>query len=140
MQSVGRKSYKLYTLVWVMYDGKYSRRVPGLIVKTCRGNGYLVRFIPMLEDKSIVMRFNSGRGRYKRTYGYYRDVDKSIARSMFGLPGDPYYICKIKNFKSGAAGAIAILILKEKALDKMVFDLTEEEFKEMCEYAMKNGK
>ena len=74
--------------VFVCYDGKWSRRMVGLVHKR-RGFALQVEF-PTYAEKNMVINW------FVRTspnsFGGYVRLHNSLMKKMFGLPGDWYSV------------------------------------------------
>ena len=79
--------------VAVCYDGKYSRRVAGLVVKGRKGHHVLVRF--NLEGETVEAWFRARR-RGKRKYyaGWLRHDDAFMPLLFPQVPGDYFAVYK----------------------------------------------
>lgn len=80
--------------VAVCYDGKYGRRVKGVVIKQHNGHHITVRFEPWAGDddnKPVEVKFRRGHNN-RHWEGYHKEVECSIHRSLCGLPGDYYSI------------------------------------------------
>jgi hypothetical protein len=92
---------KIGQKVAVCYDGKWGRRVEGIVTGT-KQKSIRVRFKDWVDGKEAEawLRKNKRRKKYggAPSYfcGYVRDVDWSLHRNMFGLPGDYYSTAKWK--------------------------------------------
>lgn len=84
--------------VAVCYDGKWGRRVKGEVLATDRGHKILVRFPEYANEDNIiehwfkVRRLHTKYGGRRKNYAGYVNVDKSIMRGLFGMPGDWYCV------------------------------------------------
>ena len=85
-------------IVAVCYDGKWGRRVKGEVIATRKGSRILVRFPEWANEDNIiehwfkVRRLHTKFGGPRKNYGGFVNVDKSIMRGLFGMPGDWYCV------------------------------------------------
>lgn len=84
--------------VAVCYDGKWGRRVKGQVIATRKGSRVLVRFPEYANDTNIlehwfpVRKLKTKFGGPRKNYAGFVQVEKSIMRNMFGMPGDWYSV------------------------------------------------
>lgn len=93
--------------VAVCYDGKYGRRVPGIVTATRRGHHIKVRFIPYAsEDNTEVESWFrikrskcNGQRKYFGGWARYENALMPMLFTMFGAtaPGDYYTVHKWPN-------------------------------------------
>lgn len=84
--------------VAVCYDGKWGRRVKGEVIATRNGSRVLVRFPEYANEDNIIEHWFRVRnlktkwGGPRKNYAGFVQVEKSIMRGLFGLPGDWYSV------------------------------------------------
>ena len=84
--------------VAVCYDGKWGRRVKGEVIATRKGSRILVRFPEWANEENIiehwfpVRKLGSKWGGPRKNYAGFVQVEKSIMRGLFGMPGDWYSV------------------------------------------------
>lgn len=84
--------------VAVCYDGKWSRRVKGEVIATRKGSRILVRFPEYANPDNIIEHWFPVRrlatiwGGPRKNYAGFVQVDKSIMKGLFGMPGDWYSV------------------------------------------------
>ena len=84
--------------VAVCYDGKWGRRVKGEVIATRKGSRILVRFPEYANEDNIIEHWFKVRklptkfGGPRKNYGGFVQVEKSIMRGLFGMPGDWYTV------------------------------------------------
>lgn len=84
--------------VAVCYDGKWGRRVKGQVIATHKGSRILVRFPEYANEDNIIEHWFRVRklltiwGGPRKNYAGYVQVEKSIMRGLFGMPGDWYTV------------------------------------------------
>lgn len=88
--------------VAVCYDGKYGRRVKGVVTKQHNGHHVTVRFTPWPDgDKEVEIKFRQRKHRNHKFFGgwaRYADALMPVLFPMFGAtaPGDYYSVLKWK--------------------------------------------
>lgn len=84
--------------VAVCYDGKWGRRVKGEVIATRKGSRILVRFPEYANPDNIiehwfpVRKLKTKFGGPRKNYAGFVQVDKSIMKGLFGMPGDWYSV------------------------------------------------
>lgn len=84
--------------VAVCYDGKWGRRVKGEVIATRKGSRILVRFPEYANEENVIEHWFKVRrlptiwGGPRKNYAGFVQVEKSIMRGLFGMPGDWYCV------------------------------------------------